>query len=59
MEQTVQMRSCKLLQLRGMAAWEFWWIGGELGSQQYAVWQVVNFVDGLPVTCQSDCNGCS
>jgi hypothetical protein len=54
MEQTVQMRSCGLLQLGGVAGWEFWWIGGELGSQQYVVWQVSNPVDGLPVACHGE-----
>jgi hypothetical protein len=54
MEQTVQTRSCGLLQLGGVAGWEFWWIGGELGSQQYVVWRVANSVDGLPVACHSE-----
>jgi hypothetical protein len=44
---TVQTRSCGLF--CGVASWEFWWIGEELGSQQYVVWQVVNFMDGFPL----------
>jgi hypothetical protein len=48
------MRSCGLLQLGGVAGWEFWWIGGEPGSQQYVVWQISNPVDGLPVTCHGE-----
>jgi hypothetical protein len=54
MEQTVHTRSCKLLQLGGVASWEFWWIGGELGLQQYVVWWVSNYGDGLPVACHSE-----
>jgi hypothetical protein len=45
------VRSCGLLQLGGVAGWEFWWIGGELVSQQYVVWHVSNSGDGLLVTC--------
>jgi hypothetical protein len=51
MEQTVQTSSCGLLQLGGVESWEFGWIGGELGSQQYVVWGVSNSVDGLSVAC--------
>jgi hypothetical protein len=54
MEQTVQTRSCGLLQLGGVAGWEFWWIGEEPRSQQYVVWQIANPMDGLPVTCHGE-----
>jgi hypothetical protein len=54
MEQTVQTRSCGLLQLHGIVGWEFWWIGGKLGLQQYVVWWVANFGDGLVVTFHSE-----
>ena len=38
------------MQLDGVARWEFWWIGGELGSQQFVVWQIANPVNGLLVS---------
>jgi hypothetical protein len=39
MEQTVQTRSCGLLQRGVVASWKFWWISEEPESQQYVVWQ--------------------
>lgn len=53
MEQKVQQRTwrCGLDLFGDEIVWEFWWIGGELGAQQYIVRQVVD--DGLPLTCQS------
>jgi hypothetical protein len=54
MEQIVQTKICGLLQLGGVAGWEFWWIGRELGSQLYVVWRVANSMDGLLVACHSE-----
>ena len=54
MEQIVQIRSSGLLQHGGVAGWEFWWIGRDLGSQQYVVWWIANFEDELPVGCHSE-----
>jgi hypothetical protein len=32
------MRHFGLLHLGGVVGWEFWWIGGEIESQEYVVW---------------------
>jgi hypothetical protein len=42
------------MHLDGVEDWEFWWIDGEPGSQQYVVWKISNHVDGLPVTCHGE-----
>jgi hypothetical protein len=36
-----------------VVGWEFWWIGGELGPQQYVVWKVSNSEDVLPMNFNS------
>jgi hypothetical protein len=48
------MSSCGLFHLGGVAGWEFWWTGEDLGLQKYVLWWISNFEDGIPVTCHSD-----
>lgn len=40
---------CGLGWLGGKIGWEFWWIGSELGQQQFVVGQITDH--GLPMAC--------
>jgi len=51
MEKRVQLKTWRfgLDWLGSKIGWEFWWIGGEPGGQQFVVGKVVDH--GLPLTC--------